>query len=159
MVCHFSREKFCWTRCCCPNIQEIFCQCFTVQERLSTNLFALDCFIVWGERDEKWSVFIMVVENEDLFIFAIAWVPMFLFKRIFSMLWHKNCTKVIIYIYIYIYISVNSTNKIKNQNFGKVPPTFETTNSTENLGWVHCEKKKRNEKRVNNGFVYGWWVH
>jgi hypothetical protein len=53
----FHRENFCWTRCCYPNILEIFCQCFTVQEWLSTNLFTLHCLIVWGEREMRSKVF------------------------------------------------------------------------------------------------------
>jgi len=48
---------------------------------------------------------------------------------------------------ITIFFSVNSTKKIKNQNFGKVPPTFETTDSTEKTLDGSIVKKRKEMKR------------
>jgi hypothetical protein len=45
-------------------------------------------------------------------------------------------------------VCVNSNKKKKkNQNFGKVPPTFETTNSTEKILDGFIVKKRKETKR------------
>ncbi len=53
-----------------------------------------------------------------------------------------------IYVCVCVCVCVNSNKKKKkNQNFGKVPPTFETTNSTEKILDGFIVKKRKETKR------------